>query len=461
MTNHVHMSTRASTYALQQRVRELVANWRGSDTRLVRVRVPFEGANAFDWLRARPGAMRMYWAGREGKEVVAATGVADCCSSTANASGLRSCLAPMLSKCDPDMRYYGGMRFDHVPPFEDAWSAFGAFKFVLPRFEVRSTDRGPDLACNLVMPRDSRFADSMEGIELGIGRPPAPIPVPCARLDDPDKGRWDAMVSWALNAFSRSSLNKVVFARKAVYRFSDVLEPISILESLQAGAPDCFHFCFQPAGAPAFVGASPERLFRRRGRHVESEALAGTRPRGASDEEDARLLADLTGSKKDGLEHDYVRVSLKEQLEPLSSAFYLDEESSVMKLASTLHLLSRVRASLRAGVTSLDVLAALHPTPAVGGYPAGKALEAIRSRECFDRGWYAGPVGWIGPDAAEFAVGIRSGLVRGRSLSLYSGAGIVRGSTPDAEWEEIEHKIGAFVRVLGLEEWRGAAALGL
>ena len=209
------------------------------------------------------------------------------------------------------------------------------------------------------------------------------------------------------------------------------------------------------------MGASPERLFRRRGRHVESEALAGTRPRGASDEEDARLLADLTGSKKDGLEHDYVRVSLKEQLEPLSSAFYLDEESSVMKLAATLHLLSRVRASLRAGVTSLDVLAALHPTPAVGGYPAGKALEAIRSRECFDRGWYAGPVGWIGPDAAEFAVGIRSGLVRGRSLSLYSGAGIVRGSRPNAEWQEIEHKIGAFVRVLGLEEWRGAAALGL
>jgi menaquinone-specific isochorismate synthase len=100
-------------------------------------------------------------------------------------------------------------------------------------------------------------------------------------------------------------------------------------------------------------------------------------------------------------------------------------------------------------VTDAEVLRALHPTPAVGGYPGVEALEEIRALEPFDRGWYAGPVGWIGADAAEFAVGIRSGLVRGNTLALFSGAGIVAGSAPEGEWAEIEQKIGDFTRMFG------------
>ena len=96
-------------------------------------------------------------------------------------------------------------------------------------------------------------------------------------------------------------------------------------------------------------------------------------------------------------------------------------------------------------------LPVLHPTPAVGGYPRGEALGEIRQLEPFDRGWYAGPVGWIGAEASEFAVGLRSGLVRGRTLALFSGAGIVAGSVPDEEWTEIEQKIGDFTRMFGLE----------
>ena len=168
------------------------------------------------------------------------------------------------------------------------------------------------------------------------------------------------------------------------------------------------------------------------------------------------MVRELKGSNKDRLEHDYVRVSIREQLEPLSRQFHMDRHPAVMKLASTLHLQSRARATLQPGVTCLDVLEALHPTPAVGGYPAQTALEAIRKREPFDRGWYAGPVGWIGRDAAEFAVAIRSGLVCRSSLALYSGAGIVYGSTPYAEWREIEHKIGTFMRVIGLGQRREA-----
>ena len=102
------------------------------------------------------------------------------------------------------------------------------------------------------------------------------------------------------------------------------------------------------------------------------------------------------------------------------------------------------------------MLRALHPTPAVGGYPKEGALEEIRSAEPFDRGWYAGPVGWIGADA-EFAVGIRSGLVRGNRLALFSGAGIVEGSVPEAEWAEIEQKISDFTGMFGFDPARRAA----
>jgi menaquinone-specific isochorismate synthase len=110
-----------------------------------------------------------------------------------------------------------------------------------------------------------------------------------------------------------------------------------------------------------------------------------------------------------------------------------------------------VRGTLQEGVSDAEVLDALHPTPAVGGYPRVEAFEEIRDLEPFDRGWYAGPVGWIGADSAEFAVGIRSGLVSGRKLSLFSGAGIVAGSTAEDEWTEIEQKIDDFTRIFGLD----------
>lgn len=455
----VPANARASMHALLARVRSLAAGWNGNATRRVRVSLDQEIPDLLEWLRPHAGRTRIYWSSRDGREKVAAVGVADCQTASADASGLRTVLAPVLDTCAAGVRLYGGARFDSGGPRDARWKPFGAFRFVLPRFEVRITPEGSSLACNLVLPRDLRFAERAEhnpehvcngGMAYSTG-----IPRPFSRYDDPDEGRWNESILWALDAFSRTDLDKVVFARKAVYEFTDSLEPVSVLESLASGTMGSFHFCFQPAGAAAFVGASPERLFRQDGPVVETEAVAGTRPRGESADEDSRMAAELTGSKKDRLEHDYVRVSIREQLEPLSTQFHMDRHPAVMKLAATLHLQSRARALLRPGVTSLDVLEALHPTPAVGGYPVQTALEAIREREPFDRGWYAGPVGWIGRDTAEFAVAIRSGLVCRNSLALYSGAGIVYGSTPYAEWREIEHKIGTFMRVIGLGKRRG------
>ena len=182
-----------------------------------------------------------------------------------------------------------------------------------------------------------------------------------------------------------------------------------------------------------------------------SEAVAGTLPRGDSTESDEALRERLLGSGKDRREHGYVRDGVREALSGLCDELEVEKGVSEMKLASRRHLVSGVRGALREGVTDADLLSALHPTPAVGGYPKELARRFLREAEPFDRGFYAGPVGWIGADAAEFAVGIRSGLVEGRRLALYSGAGIVEGSEAESEWREIEQKISDFAAVLGLD----------
>src|SRR5690606_19268372 len=139
----------------------------------------------------------------------------------------------------------------------------------------------------------------------------------------------------------------------------------------------------------------------------------------------------------------------KEVLTKLCSELQVDASASEMRLSRGRHLVTRVQGIASEGVGAADLLTGLHPTPAVGGYPTEDALTAIAGLERFDRGWYAAPVGWIAANAAEFAVAIRSGLVEGKKVSLYSGAGIVGGSTPEGEWSEIEDKIQDFMSVFG------------
>lgn len=424
--------------------------------RVVTLTVPAGDLNAFDWLRAQQTGPKLYWSGRDDGVEVAAVGVADLQTSNVaeEPSALRERLA-LLSASGSETRYYGGMRFDLSREIGTEWSAFGAHRFMLPRFELRREGGASVLVCNLVLPRDAgqreRIMRDIENLRAPEANRGGPLPAPTDRMDLPDAAGWRENVEGALAAFEGGPLEKVVLARRARLFFDEDLDPLPLIEELKARTPDCFHFYFEPRDGVAFLGASPERLYRREERSIKSEAVAGTRPRGESVADDDDLGAELLSSVKDLAEHSYVRVSIEEKLGALCEALEVDERASEMKLARGRHLVSRIRGSLRESVTDTDILRALHPTPAVGGYPREEAIQSIRDAEAFDRGWYAGPVGWVGSDAAEFAVGIRCGLVRSRELALFSGAGIVAGSVPDEEWAEIEHKIGDFTRVFGLE----------
>jgi menaquinone-specific isochorismate synthase len=430
--------------------------------RIVRLTVTAGRIDPFRWLSEQEVFPKVYWSGREDRAGVAAVGVADLreIGVTEGAGSLSKLLASLPDSGVSGARYYGGARFDPLGHPDEEWAAFSAYRFVLPRFELHAGETETTLVCNLVLPRDTYYASKIvqeiEDLSLPGGTSGSLLPTPVLREDSPDLKGWRENVERALGAFSEGRLGKVVLARRAEFSFDGDLDPTLLLEGLKAATPDCFHFYAEPEDGTAFLGASPERLFRRVGRLVESEAVAGTRPRGASSADDEGLRDDLLHSAKDRVEHTYVSKGIKEALEPLCEELEIEDHVSEMKLARGRHLRSKVRGTLKHGVTDAWLLDAMHPTPAVGGYPRSGALEELGALEPFDRGWYAGPIGWIGADASEFAVGIRSGLVRGQTLALFSGAGIVAGSVPDEEWAEIEQKIGDFTGMFGLEQGHAA-----
>jgi isochorismate synthase EntC len=148
------------------------------------------------------------------------------------------------------------------------------------------------------------------------------------------------------------------------------------------------------------------------------------------------MAAGLRSSTKDRNEHEFVRTALQSGLAELCDDITADDEPSILSVSQVHHLHTAVRGKLRAGHSLLELVARLHPTPAVGGQPRDAALRFIREHEQLDRGWYAAPIGWLHRNHGEFAVGLRSALMTGRSASLFAGCGIVADSIPGEEYTE-------------------------
>jgi menaquinone-specific isochorismate synthase len=269
------------------------------------------------------------------------------------------------------------------------------------------------------------------------------------RWDQPNFTGWAEAVDRALQEFQSGPLEKVVLARKSCLELTETITPFALVEILAGGAPACFHFCLQPtANSGAFLGASPELLFRREGTRLESEAVAGTRPRSLDTVEDERLESQLLKMSKEQLEHRLVVDSLANTFCELCADFSQDTAPSVLKLSRVQHLRTAFSGELKDGVGDDAILRAFHPTPATCGSPCTTAARFISKNEPFDRGWYAGPLGFVSRDEAEFAVAIRSMLWLGRKTHVFAGAGIVDGSESEREWNELEDKIAGVLHLL-------------
>ena len=197
------------------------------------------------------------------------------------------------------------------------------------------------------------------------------------------------------------------------------------------------------------LGATPERLVRLAGRRVDTAAVAGSAARGRSPEEDARLARALSESKKEQAEHAVVVRALRAALEDLCAELTLPEAPRLLRLDGIQHLETPLVATLRGSPHVLDLVARLHPTPAVGGSPREAALAWLAAREQLERGWYAGPLGYVDASGGgEFFVALRSALLRAGEARLFAGAGVVEGSTPEAELRETRLKLRALLAPL-------------
>lgn len=208
------------------------------------------------------------------------------------------------------------------------------------------------------------------------------------------------------------------------------------------------------ADAPrTLVGASPETLVRRAGDTVESLPLAGSARRATDPVEDARRGADLLCSTKDRDEHAVVVEAISHALTPLCSSLEIPDGPELVRTRTMWHLATRVRGRLTdRTVTSLDLAAALHPTPAVCGTPRDRARSAIAALEPVDRGYYAGAVGWQNASGdGEWIVAIRCGEVEGDTMRLWAGAGLVEASDPEGELAETTAKFGTLLSAIGYE----------
>ncbi|HAN31393.1 MAG TPA: hypothetical protein DCQ06_07330 [Myxococcales bacterium] len=433
------------------------------EAHLLRYEVPIEADKPplMDILADFDGRRRVFWRDRDDRLQVG--GVGEAWSVGGLSWTMRDGLAELVSALQDApgrMRVFGGVCFSGELRSTGPWKDFGAWRFALPRVEFGIDQDGAWLALHLKTAPQRQEDDIVQALDVlhAFTTPPKPQSKKAAKpldiADLPDLAQWTNGVDSALKDIEAGVFRKVVFARRRRVRFSQDADPMHMFIALSTQEQATFRFFVQPAPDSAFFGASPERLFSLRGDRILTEALAGTRPRGATDAQDSALATELLNSDKDGREHDAVVQMLTGALQQLSESVELDRSPQVMQLTRVQHLYTPIVARARCRGQVAETLDGLHPTPAVCGSPRDAAQRWITQNEPFQRGLYAAPVGWVGGGGdADFTVAIRSALLQDRHLDVFSGAGLVAGSDAQTEWQEIDHKIAALCDALEVP-WR-------
>lgn len=362
----------------------------------------------------------------------------------------------------PAPRLLGGLSFAVGSADQGSWSPFGDGFFDLPRWLYRSDGEQASLSLNLPAGCEENPADLVRelGRILGVletsGDDPATALAAWATGASPvsveqmPEEVWHRQVEAIREAIAAGNFRKIVAARRAEVTFSRPLDPLSLLMRLRQCGPHCRRFTFQRPGL-AFLGATPERLIRRQGHRIATEALAGSI--GSGEGNGRRQGRRLLESQKDLGEHQLVVEHIIGRLQPLCRQLDWSREPQIRELRNLLHLHTPIRGELREDTHVLKLVELLHPTPAVGGVPAAAATRWIAEHELQARGWYAGPVGWF--DAAgngEFDVALRSCLLAGNRALVYAGAGIMLDSDPHLEYQETDLKQRSLLAALGVGE---------
>lgn len=323
------------------------------------------------------------------------------------------------------------------------WRAFGDGRFFLPRWCYGRDGERAFLQLAL------RGADEAALLELdqiwaALEAPEEPEETPAIlSIAQADPARWREHVAAILTVLRRGGCDKIVAARRAVATAAAPLPDHAVLARLLREQPGCTVFALR-CGAASFLGATPERLVSRRGAEVRTEALAGTC--------DARGAEGTLDNDKDRVEHELVVRDILARLGPLCAELPAPPAPTPRRLRDVLHLHTPIAGRLAGPRHVLELVRALHPTPAVAGAPAAEAQRWIVAHEPDPRGWYAGPVGWLDARGdGDFVVALRSALLEGPRAHLYAGAGVVPSSDADREYAETALKQRALLSALGGE----------
>jgi len=348
------------------------------------------------------------------------------------------------------------MAFSSSASGTGTWSSLPPALLTMPEVVlVRSGGRHLLTICSLVGPGGDvgsaraaaagRIASLRSAALPPLDPSPGPVDVRSAR----PPAAYERAVAGAVDAIRAGRADKLVLAREVMVTAPAAQSPGALFGALRDSFGGCFCFC---VGTPegAFVGASPELLVRRSGGVAATVALAGSARRSADPAVDDHLGEQLLHSAKDRTEHEIVVRRIERRLAPLSVWVEVTPEPVVARVANVQHLATPIHAQLAESHSVLELAEILHPTPAVGPEPRGPEGERlIAELEQLDRGWYAGPVGWMDAvDDGEFCVALRSALLRDRTAHLFAGAGIVADSVPASELAETEIKLGALLPLL-------------
>jgi menaquinone-specific isochorismate synthase len=280
-----------------------------------------------------------------------------------------------------------------------------------------------------------------------VAAPPVTSPIAAVVSDDAPWG-FALGVQRALQSIAAGQFDKIVLAKALDITANQPFNLIGSLQNLRDRYPNCYRFSASCGNGETFIGASPERLVAVHDRQLKTEALAGSAPRGATIVEDEGFAAQLLDSDKEAREHQLVIDFITQRLASLDIQAQL-AEPRLLRLPNIQHRHTPITATMPAQGHILDVVGGLHPTPAVAGWPRAIACQHIPQYEDFDRGWYAAPIGWVDTQGnGEFAVGIRSALLKGNQARLFAGAGIVAGSDPERELNEVQMKLQALLQAL-------------
>ena len=322
-----------------------------------------------------------------------------------------------------------------------AWSGFPALLFRVPALAVMRR-RGRTFVVSA-----TEDAEALLDLTATTTRAPSARKLDVRPVRNPLA--WTAAVESAAARLRAGGAEKVVLAREVIAHGDGVVAAGTVVRSLRAAYPSCFTYLISGADGTAFAGASPELLVRRAGARAFAQPMAGSVARGASDSEDERLADALVQSTKDADEHRVVSQFVVDALRPFSAGVSA-RGPEVVRFTNIQHLATSVSADLNhPAADALTLAAALHPTPAVGGWPREAADALIDALEGMERGWYAGAVGWIdGRGDGELAIALRCGLLWEDGARLYAGVGVMPDSDPARELEETELKFKALLTAL-------------